>query len=139
MCIRDSAYTKSSGKIAVLVSLDSELPADILKPVGHKIAMHIAAMRPLVLNIKDLEPAVLEKEKSIFSEQAKASGKPDTVVEKMVEGRVRKFYEEVVLNEQFSMFDGKMTISQFVEQAGKELGGKISIKSYKRFQIGETI
>lgn len=134
-----NAYTKSSGKIAVLVSFDSNLDNSTLKPLGHKIAMHIAAMKPIVLNSQDLDQQIVEKEKSIFSEQAKASGKPDAVIEKMVEGRVRKFYEEVVLNEQVSMFDGKTKIRDLVELHEKELGGKISIKSYKRFEIGEII
>jgi elongation factor Ts len=134
-----NAYSKSSGKIAVIVSLESSLDSAALKPLGHKIAMHAAAMKPLVLNIAELDAAIVEKEKDIFSEQAKASGKPDAVIEKMVEGRVRKFYEEVVLNEQVSMFDGKTKIKDLVEQTAKELGSAISIKAYKRFEIGEII
>jgi elongation factor Ts len=99
--------------------------------------MHVAAMKPLVLDIDQLDPTLVEHEKDIFSAQAKESGKPDAVIAKMVEGRVRKFYEESVLNEQVSMFDGKTKIKDLVQEYALKLGGKIAIKSYIRFEVGE--
>jgi elongation factor Ts len=131
-----NVYSKNSGKIAVLVELDSDLGHAELKDLGHKLAMHVAAMKPLVLNVEELDKGLVEKEKEIFTEQSKASGKPAPVIEKMVEGRIRKFYEEVVLNEQLSMFDGKTKIKDYVAEAANKLGGKISIKSYQRFELG---
>jgi elongation factor Ts len=130
-------YSDSIGKIAVLVELDSDLTYDVLKELGQKIAMHVAAMKPLVLDINQLDPILVENEKNIFSAQAKESGKPDAVIAKMVEGRVRKFYEESVLNEQVSMFDGKTKIKDLVQEYALKLGGKIAIKSYIRFEVGE--
>jgi elongation factor Ts len=132
-----NVYAPLSGKIAVLVSLDSTLSKDALEEVLRKVAMHVAAMRPIVLNEEDLDPAIISKEKEIFAEQAKASGKPDAVIEKMVDGRVRKFCEEVVLNEQLSMFDGKTKIKDLVAQYGANLGASIKINSYVRFEIGK--
>jgi elongation factor Ts len=133
-----NAYVKNSGKIGVLVALESNLDHATLKDLGHKLAMHVAAMKPLVLNTNELDQTIVEKERSIFSDQAKASGKPEAVIEKMVEGRIRKFYEEVVLNEQVSMFDGKTKIKDLVAEHAKTLGGNVSIKSYVRFELGEN-
>jgi elongation factor Ts len=134
-----NAYAKLSGKIAVAVEFESDLTHESLKDLGHKIAMHIAAMKPIVLNPDELDLAIVEKEKTIFTEQAKASGKPEAVIEKMVEGRIRKFYEEVVLNEQVSMFDGKTKIKDLISDTAKTLGGQVKIKSFKRFELGEIV
>jgi elongation factor Ts len=133
-----NAYSKNSGKIAVLVELESDLSSDKLKAFGEQIAMQIAAAKPIALTINDVDAQALEREKSIFTEQAKESNKPDSVIEKMIEGRIRKFYEEVVLSEQLSIFDNKTKIKDFVAQQAAALGGSISIKSYSKFELGQV-
>lgn len=133
-----NAYSKNSGKIAVLVELDSDLSGDKLRAFGEQIAMQIAAAKPIALTINDVDSQALEREKNIFIEQAKESNKPDAVIEKMIEGRIRKFYEEVVLTEQLSIFDNKTKIKDFVAQQASELGGRISIKSYRKFELGQV-
>ena len=133
-----NAYSKNSGKIAVLVELDSDLSGDKLKAFGEQIAMQIAAAKPIALTINDVDSQALEREKNIFIEQAKESNKPDAVIEKMIEGRIRKFYEEVVLTEQLSIFDNKTKIKDLVAQQASELGGRISIKSYRKFELGQV-
>jgi len=122
-----------AGKIGVLVALESDKSADELQEVGKQIAMHIAAARPQSLNIEGLDQAVVQREKDVLSEQARASGKPDNIIEKMVEGRIRKFYEESVLLEQVFVIDGETKIKDVVKNAGAEL------KSYVRFELGEGI
>lgn len=134
-----NGYSNNSGKIAVLVELTSSANKDKLEDLGRKIAMHIAAMKPLVLNSADMSPEVMQKEKEIFTEQAKASGKPEAVIEKMAEGRLRKFLEEVVLNEQVSIFDGKTKIKDFVAAVGKDLDVDVVISAYKKFELGEVV
>jgi elongation factor Ts len=133
-----NAYSKNSGKIAILVELESDLSNDKLKAFGEQVAMQVAAAKPIALTISEVDSGVLEREKSIFVDQAKASGKPDAVIEKMIEGRIRKFYEEAVLNEQLSIFDNKTKIKDFVADQAKALGGSILIKSYKKFELGQS-
>ncbi|GGY54349.1 translation elongation factor Ts [Parvularcula lutaonensis] len=121
------------GKIGVLVALESTGDKEALQAVGKQIAMHIAAARPQALNIEGLDQAVVQREKDVLSEQARASGKPDNIIEKMVEGRIRKFYEESVLLEQIFVIDGETKIKDVVKNAGAEL------KGYIRFELGEGI
>ena len=118
------------GKIGVLVALQSKAPAEKLAELGKHIAMHVAASNPLFLNIESVDPAAVEHEKSIFAEQAKASGKPANIIEKMVEGRVRKYYDEVVLEEQVYIMDSDKKVKQVVADAAKELGTDIKIKDF---------
>ncbi|NRA29596.1 MAG: elongation factor Ts [Parvularculaceae bacterium] len=122
-----------AGKIGVLVALESSKDAADLQEVGKQVAMHIAAARPQALNIEGLDAAVVQREKDVLSEQARASGKPDNIIEKMVEGRIRKFYEESVLLEQIFVIDGETKIKDVVKNAGAEL------TSYVRFELGEGI
>lgn len=129
-------YSDSTGKICVLVSFTSNSTYDDLKELGQKIGMHIAAMKPIALNIEDVDQTIVENEKNIFEIQAKESGKPSAVIEKMVEGRIRKFYEENVLNEQISMFDGKTKIRDLIKEYEQQLGTKIDLKSFVRFEVG---
>ncbi len=135
-----NAYSPTAGKIAVLVSFDSNLDKSSLQELGRKVAMHIAAADPLplALNISDLDENLIDREKSIFADQAKASGKPEAVIEKMLEGKMRTFYEGVVLNEQISMLGDKMKIKDMVNDFAKSKGGNATIKSYQRFQIGRN-
>jgi elongation factor Ts len=101
--------------------------------------MHIAATRPVSLDVESVDPSLLERERSIFIEQSKASGKPDNIIEKMVEGRIRKFYEESVLLEQVFVMDNKSKIREVIDSYAKELGTEITLKDFIRFELGEGI
>ncbi|WP_415716620.1 translation elongation factor Ts [Roseibium sp.] len=127
------------GKIGVLVALESSGDADKLNALGRQIAMHIAATSPLALNTDDLDPAVVERERTVFSEQARESGKPENIIEKMVEGRLRKFYEEVTLVKQAFVINPDQTVEQAVEALAKELGTEVKLSGFVRFALGEGI
>ena len=127
------------GKIGVLVALESKADKAKLAELGKHIAMHVAASQPLFLTIADVDPAAVEHEKSIFAEQAKASGKPANIIEKMVEGRIRKYYDEVVLEEQAYIMDPDKKVKQVIADAAKELGANIKIKDFACFKLGEGI
>jgi elongation factor Ts len=134
-----SAVAPGLGKIGVLVALESTGDKAKLADLGKQVAMHIAAANPLFLNIDSVDGAALEREKAVLTEQAAASGKPPEVVEKMVVGRVRKYYEEVVLLEQVFVMDGETKISKVVEKAGLEAGAPIALTGFARFALGEGI
>ena len=134
-----SAVKPGLGKIGVLVVLESKGDKEKLAELGKHIAMHIAASNPLFQDIASVDPAAVEHEKSIFAEQAKASGKPENIIEKMVEGRVRKYYEEVVLEEQAYIMDPDKKIKQVIADAAKELGTDIKLKEYVCFRLGEGL
>jgi elongation factor Ts len=127
------------GKIGVLVTLASGAPAARLAELGKQLAMHIAAANPLYLDIASVPQAALDRERAVLREQAQASGKSDSVVERMVEGRLRKFYEEFVLLEQIFVVDQETKISKVVEQAGKAAGAPIRVESFVRFALGEGV
>ncbi|MDJ1406884.1 MAG: translation elongation factor Ts [Candidatus Midichloria sp.] len=134
-----SSVAEGMGKIGVLVLLESDSVSEEVKTLAKQIAMHVAAAKPESLNIKQLDQALIEKEKAIFAEQALASGKPEAVVEKMVEGRIRKFYEEVVLLEQVHALDNKIKISQMVADVAKNVGSQIKVTKFVRYGLGEGI
>jgi elongation factor Ts len=127
------------GQMGVLVALEGAGDQAKLIELGRKIAMHIAAFAPLSLSTDDLDPAAVEKERGIFTEQALASGKPANVVEKMVEGRIRKFYEEVVLLKQASAHNPDQTIEQLVAETAKATGSPVTVKGFVRFKLGEGV
>ena len=128
------------GRIGVLVSLESPTGDKAkLAELGKQLAMHVAASRPEVLSIDDVDPATLDRERAVLAEQARASGKPEEVVEKMVEGRIRKYYEETVLLEQAFVIDGKTKVSKVLEQAAAEVGGPVRIGGFVRMALGEGI
>lgn len=134
-----SATAPGLGRIGVLVALESKGDVTKLQDLGKKIAMHIAAASPLSLDIASLDPAALERERAVLVEQARASGRPEEVIQKMVEGRVRKFFEEVVLLEQLFVIDGKTRIADVIAQFSKEIGTSVTLKAFARFAIGEGI
>ncbi len=134
-----SAITPGMGKIGILVALESEGDTAKLEALGKQIAMHIAAAKPDALSTADVEAENLERERAIFREQALASGKPAEVVEKMVEGRIRKYYEEVVLLEQLFVIDGKTKIRDVVEAASKEIGSPVKVLAFASFRLGEGV
>lgn len=134
-----NAIAPDLGRIGVLVALEGAGDQAKLQELGRKIAMHVAATNPLSLSVDDLDPAAVDKERAIFTEQALASGKPAGVVEKMVEGRIRKFYEEVILLKQAFVMNPDQTIEQLVEQTGKELGSSLKVKGFVRLALGEGV
>ena len=127
------------GKIGVIVALVSRAGADQLAGLGKQLAMHIAAASPLYLDIASVPQSALDRERGVLREQARASGKPEGIVEKMVDGRLRKFYEEVVLLEQIFVIDQQTRISTVVEEAGKAAGTPIRVAGFARFALGEGI
>ncbi len=134
-----SAIAPGLGKIGVMVALESTGDAAKLAEVGKQIAMHIAAATPLFLSVASVDPAALDRERSVLSEQAKASGKPDEVVAKMLEGRIRKYYEEVVLLEQVYVIDGETKILKVVEGLSKTVGAPVTLTGFIRFALGDGI
>ncbi|GLR65860.1 elongation factor Ts [Acidocella aquatica] len=120
------------GKIGVIVGLSGKAD-EAIETLGRQIGMHVAATRPEALSIAEVDPATLEREKNVLSDQARASGKPEAIIEKMVEGRVKKFYEDVVLLEQVWVHDGESKVKAVVEKAGAK------ITRFVRFHLGEGI
>lgn len=133
------ALSEGVGKIGVLVALESDGKPEALQAVGKQIAMHVAAANPAFLDTKSVDENSLNREKDVLREQAKASGKPPEIVEKMLEGRIRKYYEEVCLTEQVFVIDGETKISKVIENAAKEAGAPVKLAGYVRFQVGEGI
>jgi elongation factor Ts len=127
------------GKIGVIVALESAGDAEQLKNFGRQIAMHIAAANPQAVEVDSLDKAVIERERAVLTEQAKESGKPPQVIEKMVEGRLRKFYEEVVLLAQAFVHDPETTVAKAVAEAEKAAGAPIKITGFYRYALGEGI
>jgi elongation factor Ts len=134
-----NAAAPGLGKIGVLVALESSGPADKVAALGKQIAMHIAAANPMSLSVADLDKAAIERERNVLAEQAKSSGKPDNVIAKMVEGRLRKFYEDVVLLEQVFVVDGESRVSAVLDKAAKDIGAPVKITAFRRYALGEGI
>lgn len=134
-----SALGDGIGKLGVLVALKSTAKREALEAIGKQLAMHIAAANPQSLSVKDLDPAAVERERTVLSDQAAASGKPVDIIAKMVEGRIRKFYQEVVLLEQTFVIDGETQVGKAIEKAAKEAGAPIELVAFTRFQLGEGI
>ncbi len=127
------------GKIGILVGLESTADKSKLLELGKKIAMHIAAASPKSVNISDLDPEVVARERDVVTEQAKNSGKKEEFIPKIVEGRLSKFYGEVVLTEQVFVIDGTSKVKEVIAQAEKDLGSPIKIVGFKKFVLGEGI
>lgn len=121
------------GKIGVLVALEGKSEMQVMETLGRQIGMHVAATRPEALDVDGVEPSALEREKAVLTEQAMASGKPEAVIQKMVEGRIRKYYEEIVLLEQVWVHDGESRVKAVVGKLGLKLSG------FARFHLGEGI
>jgi elongation factor Ts len=121
------------GKIGVLVAVEGASELDALETLGRQVGMHVAAARPEALDVSAVDPAALEREKAVLREQAAGSGKPESIIEKMVKGRIRKYYEEVVLLEQVWVHDGESRVKAVAQKAGVKLTG------FARFQLGEGI
>jgi elongation factor Ts len=133
------AGTTDLGRIGVLVAIEGAGDQGALKDLGRNIALHAAATSPLSLSVDDLDPAAVERERAIFTEQAIASGKPPAVAEKMVEGRIRKFYEEAVLLKQAYVRNPDQTIEQLVAETAKAVGSPVKVIGFARFALGEGV
>ncbi|MFT6332858.1 MAG: elongation factor Ts [Lentimonas sp.] len=134
-----NAVAPNLGKIAVLVALESSADKEKLEEIGKQVAMHIAAAKPESLNIDSVNPEKLNREVAVLKDQAKASGKPENIIEKMMEGRIRKYYEEVVLLEQNFVMDDKVKIKDLLKNFSKESGSETTISDFKLFILGEGI
>ncbi len=128
-----------AGKIGVLLGLESSAAPDQLLGLGKQLAMHVAAAQPRYLSVDEVDETALNREREVLSEQARASGKPEEIIAKMVEGRLRKFYEEVVMLEQTYVIDGETKVAKAVEAAAKEIGAPITVKGFVRFGLGEGV
>lgn len=134
-----NAEAPGLGKIGVLVALSSDADHDKLQELAKKLAMHVAAARPLALTIEEVPAEAIERERAIYIEQALESGKPRDVAEKMVEGRLRKYYEEVALLEQGFVMDPKKKIRDVLKEASKDLGSAVDLSAFVRLELGEGI
>ncbi|PHS36380.1 MAG: elongation factor Ts [Robiginitomaculum sp.] len=127
------------GKIGVLVALKSDGDTDKLNALGRKIAMHVAATSPLSLSVDDMDKAVVQKERDLLSDQARASGKPENIIDKMVDGRMQKFFKESVLLNQMFVMNPDCTIAKVIEDEAKTLGTSVEMTAFVRMQLGEGI
>ena len=134
-----NAVAPGLGKIGVLVALEGSAPAETLQALGKQIAMHVAAAHPQALDADSLDPELIERERSIAMEKAKESGKPQNIIEKMVEGGLAKFRKDNALLSQLFVMDNKTPVAEVVAAAAKEAGAPITLKSFVRFQLGEGI
>ena len=134
-----NATAAGLGKIGVLIGLKSEGDKDQLMALGKQLAMHVAATKPQAATTEQLDPAVVEKERTFLIEQAKESGKPQEIAEKMVEGRIRKFYSEVVLTEQTFVIDNETKVADVIKNAAKEIGSDIELVGFERIELGDGI
>jgi elongation factor Ts len=133
-----NSIASNMGKIAVIVGFESKAPKSKIEEIGKQVAMHIAAAKPEALCIQDVDPKKLARETDVLKEQARASGKPENIIEKMMEGRIKKYYEEVVLLEQNFVMDDKLKIKDLISKFSKE-NGDTAIKSFKLFILGDGL
>ena len=134
-----SALATGLGKIGALVALESSADAGALQTVGRQLAMHVAAANPSYLDTRSVDQTTLDREREILRDRAKQSGKPDAIIDKIVEGQLRKFYEESVLLDQVYVIDGESRVGKVVEAAAKAAGAPIRLAGYARFKVGEGI
>jgi elongation factor Ts len=127
------------GKIGVLIGLESDADGAALEGTGKQLAMHVAAANPQSISRDDLDPELVQRERDVLSQQARDSGKPENIIEKMVEGRMRKFYEESCLVDQTFVIDGESTVGKVIEQAGSDAGSSISVAKFVRYSLGEGL
>ncbi|PCH81009.1 MAG: elongation factor Ts [Hyphomicrobiales bacterium] len=134
-----NAVADGLGRLGVLVALESTGDRDKLNEIGRQVAMHVAATSPLAINVEEVDPVAVERERAVFSEQARASGKPDSIIEKMVDGKMRKFFQEVVLLQQTFVVDGENTVEQALKNAEEAVGAPITLKAISRIALGDGI
>jgi elongation factor Ts len=137
--IHNAVVPNKMGKIGVLVAFESNAKKDKIETLGKQIAMHIAAAKPDTLSIESVDPSKLQREIEILKEQARSSGKPESIIEKMMEGRIKKYYEEVVLLEQNFVMDDKLKIKDLLNNFAKQENANVNISAFKLFILGEGI
>ncbi len=134
-----SAAAPGLGKIGIIVALESAGDKAKLSALGRQIAMHITAANPLAVDVGDLDAGTVERERAVFAEQARGSGKPENIIEKMVAGRLRKFYEESVLLKQTFVIDGENTVEAVLNSAEADIGAPARITGFIAYRLGEGI
>ena len=134
-----NSVSEGLGRMGVLVALESKADVKFLSTIGKQISMHIAATSPKSLDINDLDKTFVERERQVLIDQALASGKPKEIAEKMVNGRMQKFYQDVVLNEQISVIDGETKIKDLIKKASVDSGFDIKLKGFKIIKLGDGI
>jgi len=134
-----NAAAPGLGKIGVLVALESKGDKDKLEELGRKLAMHVAAANPLAVTQDDIDPGIIERERAVLTEQAKESGKPENIIDKMVEGRLRKYYEEVALMSQVYVIDGESKVEDALKAAEADIGAPVKVSGFLRHALGEGI
>ena len=134
-----NAVADGLGKLGVLVAIETTGNEHAANAFARQVAMHVAATNPMALTAEEIDPAAVEREKAIFADQARQTGKPEAIIEKMVEGRLRKFYEEVVLLKQAFVLNPDITVEKALQDAEKEIGAPAKITAYLRFALGEGI
>ncbi len=134
-----SATAPGLGRIGVLVAIESDGDAEKVGQFGRQVAMHVAATNPLAVDVDGVDPETVERERNVFREQAKESGKPENIIEKMVEGRIRKFFEESVLLKQAFVIDPDSTVEQALKALEADIGSPAKIVGFERFALGEGI
>ena len=127
------------GKIGVLAAMESEGDAEKLEALGRQICMHIAACNPASLSEKDLDPQLVERERQVLTEQARESGKPDNVIEKMIVGRLNKFYQEVCLLKQNFVINPDLTVEKALKEAAGDVGAPVELSAFVRLEVGEGV
>ena len=133
------AVRSGLGRIGVIVALESTGDGDKLAELGHRLAMHVAAASPQWVSPEAVDANALAREREILADQARDSGKPEEIVQKMVDGRLRKFYEEVALTEQIYVIDGETKVSKAIDAVAEEIGAPVTVKGFVRFALGEGI
>jgi len=134
-----AATAPGLGRIGVLVALESSGNQAQLYALAKQVAMHVAAAAPQSVSVDELNQETMERERAVLAEQARESGKPEEIIDKMVEGRLRKFYQDVVLAEQTWVIDGESKVADVLEQAGKDLGTPVKVSGFVRYVLGEGI
>ena len=134
-----NSVDENLGKIGVLIAIESDGEKDKISKLGKQLAMHIAATSPSSIAIEDLSPDLVERERAVLIDQAVSAGKPEDIAKKMVEGRLRKFYSEVVFLEQIFVLDGETKVADAIAKISKEIGKDIKIKGFVRYNLGEGI
>ncbi len=134
-----NALSPTVGKIAVIIAVQSEAAPETLEPIAKQLAMHIAAASPVAVSREDVDARMLERERAVLAEQARATGKAEAIIEKMVEGRLRRYYEEVCLLEQTFVIDGESKIADVLDRIGKEVGKPLKVTAFHQFVLGEGL
>ena len=134
-----NAAAEGLGKIGVLVAVETTGDAEAARAFARQVAMHVAATSPLALTPEEVDPAAVAREKEIFAAQARESGKPDNIIEKIIEGQVNKFYGDICLVEQAFVKDPDKSVQKYLDETGKALGGAITLKRFTKFVLGEGL